>query len=69
VTQISHFTKIPPVGAELFHVEGRAHMKKLTAAFRNFAQATKNLMIGSYGNRVKGHGVDSFLFGTLWTRQ
>jgi len=33
--------KIRPVGAELFHEEGRTHMKKLLFAFRNFANATK----------------------------
>jgi hypothetical protein len=34
--------KIRPVGAESFHVDGRTDMTKLTAAFRNFANATKN---------------------------
>jgi hypothetical protein len=34
------FIKISPVGAELFHAEdGRAHMKKPTFVFRNFANA------------------------------
>ena len=34
--------KIRPVGAELFHVDERTVMTKLTAAFRNFANAPKN---------------------------
>ena len=38
--------KILSVGAELFHVDrlayGRTDMKKLIAAFRNFAKAPKN---------------------------
>ena len=40
--QIPNFTKIRPVGAELFHMDGRAHMTKLTAAFHNFANAPKS---------------------------
>ena len=39
------FNKIRPVGAELFHVNGRmdrrTHMTKLIVAFRNFANAPK----------------------------
>jgi len=34
--------KIHPVGAELFHADGRTHMTKLTVAFRNFANTQKN---------------------------
>jgi len=33
--------KIRPVGAELFHVERRTDMTKLTVSFRNFANAPK----------------------------
>jgi hypothetical protein len=33
--------KIPSVAAEFFHAEGRTDMTKLTAAFRNFANAPK----------------------------
>jgi hypothetical protein len=33
--------KISSVGGELFHVGGRTDMTKLTAAFRNFANAPK----------------------------
>jgi hypothetical protein len=31
--------KIHPVGAELFHTDGRTDMTKLIVAFRNFANA------------------------------
>ena len=41
-TPISNFKKIRPVGAELFHADGRTDMTKLIAAFRNFANAPKN---------------------------
>jgi hypothetical protein len=34
--------KIRPVGAELFHADGRIDMTKLVVAFRNFANAPKN---------------------------
>jgi hypothetical protein len=34
--------KIRPVGAELFHVDRRTDMTKLTVVFRNFANAPKN---------------------------
>ena len=40
--QISNFMKIRPVGAELFHADGRTDMTKLIAPFRNFANAPKN---------------------------
>jgi hypothetical protein len=46
--------KIRPVGAELFHVDGQTdtdrrtdrqrHMTKLVVAFRNFANAPKNML-------------------------
>ena len=63
------FHENPSSGAELFHVDGRAHMNKLIAVFRNVANATKILMTGSYGKWVKGYGLDSALCVTLWTRQ
>jgi len=36
-------TKIRPVGAELFHTDKRTDMTKLLVAFRNSANAPKNL--------------------------
>ena len=33
---------IQPVGAELFHADGRTDMTKLIVAFRNFANAPKS---------------------------
>jgi len=39
-TQISNFMKILPVGAELFHADGRTDMN-LIIAFRNFTKAPK----------------------------
>ena len=45
-TQVSKFMKIRPVGAELFHVNGRtdgqADVMKLTVAFRNFTNSSKS---------------------------
>ena len=41
-TQISNFMKLRPVGAELFHANGRTDMMKLIATFRNFANAPKS---------------------------
>ena len=38
--------KIHPVGAELFHVGRQTDMTKLTVAFRNFANASKNRNYG-----------------------
>jgi hypothetical protein len=51
--QISNFTKIRPVGAELFHAEDRqtdgregpTDMTKLIVTFLNFAKATKTLTL------------------------
>ena len=40
-TRISHFTKIRPVGAELFHADGRTDITKLVVTFRNFAKSPK----------------------------
>ena len=34
--------KIRPVGAEFFHVDGRADMTKLIVVFHNFANGPKN---------------------------
>jgi len=43
-TEISNLMEIRPVGAELFHADGGTDMK-LIVAFRNFANAPKNLKI------------------------
>jgi len=37
--------KIRPVGAELFHADGRTDMTKLIVAFRNFANACKKTIL------------------------
>jgi hypothetical protein len=43
-TQIPTFTKIHPLGAELFHVDGRqTDMTKLIVAFHNIANTLKNV--------------------------
>ena len=41
--QISNFMKIRAVEAELFHADRRTNMTKLLVAFRNFANAHKNV--------------------------
>jgi len=40
--QISNFTEIRLVRAELFRADRQTDMTKLTVAFRNFANAAKN---------------------------
>ena len=40
--QISDVIKILPVGAELFHADGRTDMTKLIVAVRNYANEPKN---------------------------
>jgi hypothetical protein len=40
--KISNFIKIRPVGAELFHTDGRVDLMNLIVAFRNFAKEPKN---------------------------
>ena len=55
-TEITNFMKIRPVGAELFHADRRTYrrgdrrkdMTKLIVAFRNFAKAPNNHVIGSW---------------------
>jgi len=39
---MSNFTKIRPVGAELFHEDAQTDMTKLAVAFRNYANQPKN---------------------------
>ena len=41
-TQLSHFIKIRPVGAEMFHADRRTDMRELIVASRSFANAPKN---------------------------
>jgi hypothetical protein len=41
-TQISNLIKIHPVGAELLHVDRWTDMRKLTVAFRTFANVAIN---------------------------
>jgi len=36
--------KILPVGAELFHSDGRTNMTKLIVTFHNFVKAPKNTL-------------------------
>ena len=40
--QITNLLVIRPMGAELFHVDGRTDMTKLIVIFRNFTNALKN---------------------------
>jgi hypothetical protein len=40
--QISDFIKIPPVGTEMYHVDGQTDMTKLIVAFHNFVNMSKN---------------------------
>ena len=49
-----NFMNICPVGAKLFRVNGQTDMTKLTAAFRNFANAPKNQTWGHWKIRVRG---------------
>ena len=47
--------KFRPVGAELFHADGRTDMTKLTVAFRNFAKGPKNDLGSSHPtNEIEG---------------
>jgi hypothetical protein len=43
--QITNFIKFRPVGAGLFHAVGRTYMTKPIVAFRNFANAPKNVLV------------------------
>ena len=46
--------KIRPVGAELFHVDGRTDMTKIEVAFRSFANAPKNIEFGPIQHSMVG---------------
>jgi hypothetical protein len=52
--------KIPPVGAELFLADGQTGMPKPIAAFRNFVNAPKNLIVR---NQLQKHLTSFFLNG------
>jgi len=41
-TPTSNLMKIRPMEAELLHADGQSDMTKLSVAFRNFANASKN---------------------------
>jgi len=45
-------TEICALGAELLQVDGRRGMRKLIFAFRNFANAPKNIQTKRYQNRI-----------------
>jgi len=45
--------KIRPLGAELFHVDGRTDMTRLTDHFRNFANAPPPQKRGAPVNTIK----------------
>jgi len=46
--------KIRPVGAELFHVDGRTDMTKIEVAFRSFANAPKIIEFGPIQHSMVG---------------
>jgi len=48
--------KIRPMGAELFHVDERKDIKKLTVAFRNFAKNTQKK-----GGQIRNKELKTFL--------
>ena len=39
---MSHFMKFRPVGAELYHTEGRTDMTRILEIFRSFEKAPKD---------------------------
>jgi len=50
--EVSDFMKIRPVGAELFHADGRTDMTKLIVAFRYFVEAPKQRLLSSARTRT-----------------
>ena len=56
--QTPDFMKIRPVGAELFLADGQTGMTKPIAAFRNFVNAPKNLIVC---NQLQTHFTAFFL--------
>jgi hypothetical protein len=66
--QISNLIKIHPVGAELFHADGRTdkltYMTNIIGAFRSFAEATINectLLYSIYNNTIT-KATNSYMF-------
>ena len=55
-TQISNFIKIRQVGAKLSNADGRTDVSKLTVAFRNVANASKNVVTNATELSVGFHG-------------
>jgi hypothetical protein len=50
----SHFIKIHPVGVQLFHADGWTDMTKPIVAFRDFADAPKNVLrILTYAYKIR----------------
>ena len=45
--------KIRPVGAELFHADGRTNMTKPLVTFRNFANVPKNCIHAGIKNKFR----------------
>jgi len=59
---MSNFTKIRPVGAELFHADRQENGQKLIVAFRNFANARKNVSNKIYRKNQNTH----FMFNPIF---
>jgi hypothetical protein len=57
-----NFLKTRPVGAELFHADGRTDMMKLIVAFRNFANAPKSGSTHLYGRNTSEHPGEGQIF-------
>jgi hypothetical protein len=60
-TQKSNFTKIRPVGAELFHADRRTDMTKLIVAFRDFVKASKNQSVNHQSVKLTDKHNHSYL--------
>ena len=52
----SNYMKIRPVGAELFHTDGRTDMTKLIVAFRNFTNEPKRITSNLHKDYVHNNG-------------
>jgi hypothetical protein len=52
-TQIPNFMKILPVGAELFHADGRRENTKLVVAFHNFAKVPIKVIARALITKIK----------------